>query len=1226
MLKDESPRNPKTLDKLKTIKQHWDKVRRKWPSALKAVFPFLLLLAFGVHSAETLPNPPPADTAPIDLAAARAINRDLTAGSSEQFRITLPAGQLFRFSIEKGDLALSLRLYDPDGQKLIEQVSQRYEMLKLGVPALSAGTYLLQIRSLESHGLPRRYILEVEPGRPAAAADQDAAMAQRMVANASVLLADWTEESLRQAIQKYDNAAVIWLSLHDWRNAAMAAMGAGEVCFRLGDYQDALRRYERIVAQAKNAGDRLGQSQALSESGRLYSYLGDNVKAKNCILEALKILAFDGQADQQGDVKKKYAEGLSILGEVNYSKGDLLKSSKQFEEALNLFKEIGDRAGAARAHLFIGYIAGGLGNPEKAVTEFSEALALYREMANRSGEGLSLTAMALWHSLNRDVERAIRMHREAIEIFRKIGDRQSEAIAINGLGQAYEHLTDYATALDNYRRALKLFLDNHNVDFASVSTCNVARSYELNGDINQSLAYYERCFKLSRAAKKVRTEANALNDVAAIYAKQGNRDKTIKQYRKILRFYSARSDHSRQAIAWNNLGDFYLNIGERQSAVFAYKQALALCEKAGDKGAVISSLYNLARAQRDLGELDRALGIVKQSIETIEDLRTNFSSPDFRISYFSGVRKNYDLYIDILMQLAKRRPDEGFAVAGLLASETARARSLVDALTEAQADVRQGATAELLMRERELRALLRSQAQYQMELSMTGKDPAETEEVARQINDLRNEYQEIQAQLRDENSRTLALTRPATLTLEQIQGELRDGNTILLEYALGDERSYLWTVTADSVRSYELPARATLENSGREVYKLLTARQAIAEKNDGSYQAKVEAADSSYYQKALALSQLLLGPVADQLGTRRLIVVTEGVLQYVPLDPLPAPLRATPVPINPAVATYSEEQPPLIATHEIVTLPSMSTLAAIRHEKHRIASGNKIVAVLADPVFSRSDDRVQNGTSSSLIASAGSEAAAGPALRGVDGLVRGGPARLLHAAEEADGIVAATPRGAAKVARAFDASRETAMSSFASEYQIVHFATHGFFNSEHPELSGIVLSMVKPDGSKTDGFMPLQDICRLNLSAQLVVLSACETGLGKDIKGEGLMSLTRGFMYAGSRTVVTSLWKVDDRATAELMKDFYQSMLQDGLTPAAALRLAKQRIRQQKAWSAPYFWAGFVLQGEYQGNIVVDRGSGLHTSLAIAITVVLISFGLTILQRLRRRSYMRRHS
>ncbi|MDX6443924.1 MAG: hypothetical protein QOH71_998 [Blastocatellia bacterium] len=1165
------------------------------------------------------------DAEPMELVTGSAITRDLAAGAKEQFQVSLNTGQLFRFSVEKGDLALSVILYDPDGQKLTEQVSQRYEILELSVPAESAGKYLLEIHSLEHQESPRHYILRVEPTRPTTTTDQKTGVAQRLAENASMLRVDWTEKSLRQAIHKYDDAEAIWFSLHDSRKAATATMEAGEVCLLLGEYREALKRYRKAAEREKSTGDRLGQSEALSESGRLYSYLGDNVKAKTYVIEALKILAFDRQIDRAADMKKAYAEELSSLGEVNYSKGDLLKSSKQFEEALSLFKEIADRTGAARAHLFIGYIAGGLGDAEKAATELSQALALYRAIANRSGEGLALTALGLWHSLNRDEEHAIGMHREAIDIFRGIGDRQSEAIALNGLGQAYENLTEYATALDNYRDALRLFQGNHNLDLASVSTCNVARSYRLSGDIDESLDYYQQCFKLTRAAGKVRTEANALNNVAVIYATQGNRDKTVRQYRKILKFYSNMSDRERQATAWNNLGDFYLRIGERQSAVSSYKEALALCEKAGDKGVLISSLYNLARAQRDLGELGLALANIKDSVRIIEELRANVSSPDFRSSYFSGVRRNYDLYIDILMKLDRQRPGQGFAVAGLIVSETARARSLVDVLTEAHGDIRQGAAPELLMQEREVGALLRSQAQYQMELSMTGKDPAETKEVEGQINELRNEYREIEAQLRDENSRTLALTRPAALSLEQIQGELRDGDTILLEYALGDEQSYLWIVTADSVRSYGLPPRATLEDAGREVYKLLTARQAIDTKTDGTYQARVETADSSYHRKALALSQMLLGPVAEQLGTKRLIVVTEGVLQYVPLDPLPAPLPATPASINQAVATFSDDLQPLIATHEIVTLPSVSTLAAIRQEKHRIGSGNKIVAVLADPVFSSSDDRVQTGPPGSIVVSSASEKTARPAVRGLDGLVRGGPLRLLHASEEADAIVATMPRGTVKVAKAFDASRETAMSSFVSEYQIIHFATHGFFNSDHPELSGIVLSMVKPDGSKTDGFMPLQDICRLNLSAQLVVLSACETGLGKDIKGEGLMSLTRGFMYAGSQTVVTSLWKVDDRATAELMKDFYQSMLQTGMTPAAALRSAKQRIRQQTAWSAPYFWAGFVLQGEYKATIVVDRGSGLRTSLTIAITIVLISFGLTILQRRRRRSHMRSH-
>jgi len=242
------------------------------------------------------------------------------------------------------------------------------------------------------------------------------------------------------------------------------------------------------------------------------------------------------------------------------------------------------------------------------------------------------------------------------------------------------------------------------------------------------------------------------------------------------------------------------------------------------------------------------------------------------------------------------------------------------------------------------------------------------------------------------------------------------------------------------------------------------------------------------------------------------------------------------------------------------------------------------------------------------------------------GLTReGGPRRLVHASEEIAAILAATPSGSAMVAKDFDANRETAMKPFVGGYQIIHFATHGFFNSEHPELSGIVLAMVKRDGSKVEGFMALQDIYKLDLSAQLVVLSACETALGKDMKGEGLIGLTRGFMYAGSKSVVTSLWKIDDRATSMLMKHFYEAMLHDGMTPAAALRSAKLEIRKNKAWSAPYFWAGFVLQGEYKERIVVERNSWSRVGLVISMALFVISSGV-ILQKRRRTRFLKRQT
>jgi CHAT domain-containing protein len=164
----------------------------------------------------------------------------------------------------------------------------------------------------------------------------------------------------------------------------------------------------------------------------------------------------------------------------------------------------------------------------------------------------------------------------------------------------------------------------------------------------------------------------------------------------------------------------------------------------------------------------------------------------------------------------------------------------------------------------------------------------------------------------------------------------------------------------------------------------------------------------------------------------------------------------------------------------------------------------------------------------------------------------------------------------------FQASRATAISPELANYRIVHFASHGLLNSQHPELSGLVFSLIDKKGKPQEGFLTLQDIYNLNLPAELVVLSACETGLGKEISGEGLIGLTRGFMYAGASRVVASLWKVSDVATAELMAEFYRSMEKDGLAPAAALRAAQVKMWKQKRWRSPYYWAAFQLQGEWR--------------------------------------------
>jgi CHAT domain-containing protein len=311
---------------------------------------------------------------------------------------------------------------------------------------------------------------------------------------------------------------------------------------------------------------------------------------------------------------------------------------------------------------------------------------------------------------------------------------------------------------------------------------------------------------------------------------------------------------------------------------------------------------------------------------------------------------------------------------------------------------------------------------------------------------------------------------------------------------------------------------------------------------------------------------MLLGPAGPRIQNKRLLIVGEGVLQYLPFATLPEP-----------ASDEKGKAVPLIMNHEIITAPSASVIPVLRQETAGRKPAEKAVAVLADPVFSADDARVVQPKKVSVIAASKDSALRSGAAPGMQSFVR-----LRFSRNEAEEIARLSPAGDTLKALDFDASRETALRSDLGQYRIVHFATHSLLNNEHPELSGVVLSLVDRSGRPQNGFLRLYDIYSLRLGADLVVLSACQTALGEEIKGEGLIGLTRGFLYAGASRVVASLWEVDDRTTAEVMKRFYKGILAGGERPAAALRAAQVALWKTKGWEAPFYWGAFTIQGEWR--------------------------------------------
>lgn len=498
----------------------------------------------------------------------------------------------------------------------------------------------------------------------------------------------------------------------------------------------------------------------------------------------------------------------------------------------------------------------------------------------------------------------------------------------------------------------------------------------------------------------------------------------------------------------------------------------------------------------------------------------------------------------------------------------------MELLNEAHVQIRSEVDQMLFERERAVRELLNDAAERLMLRSSGAQAKQETELIEEEIEELRTEYQQLRGRIKLTSPKYSNLIQPEPVSVTEIRTNLLGAGSLLLEYALGDERSYLWVVSPGNTATFVLPPRKQIEAAARRFHELLAAPSA-SQNGSGVPPASKEV---ELWQAAGKLTDLVVKPAAALLAQHRLVIVPDGALHYVPFAALPDP---------------EQTSQPLIVNHEIVSLPSASVLAALRKESDNRPAAPAMAIVFADPVFDREDPRVSAGsgagpprTQESTLESV-SLSTTRALERSIESVGLGQRdftiPRLPFTRQEASAIVAAIPRGQSRLAVDFDASRAIATSPDLNRYRIVHFATHGLLNTDHPELSGLILSLFDQQARRQNGFFRLTDIFNLRFSADLVVLSGCQTGLGKELNGEGLIGLTRGFMYAGAPRVMASLWKVDDRATAELMKRTYAGMLgPQRLSPAAALRAAQLALLQQRRWKSPYYWAGFVLQGDWR--------------------------------------------
>ena len=798
---------------------------------------------------------------------------------------------------------------------------------------------------------------------------------------------------------------------------------------------------------------------------------------------------------------------------------------EKYEAALTIWHNLNDKLMEAFMLHEAGMIYGDIGLFQKALDSHSRAAALYKELKLPRLEATIFVNIGWVYGELEDTQMRLEMYDRAAEIYQTIGD--IDPVLISNFGSTYAKLGQYQRALDIHLRVLEMRRVTQDKPGLAITLNNIGDCYDHLGDKTKALDFYNQSLELMR---------------------QG-------------------SDHFYTAWVLSHIGMTYHSVGQTQKGLDYLNEALKIRQSIDDRRGVAIALFHIARVERDRGNLIDSRNRIEEALDVVEGLRTKVASQQLRASFFASMQQYREFYIDLLMRLHKENPSQHLDRAAFNASETGRARSLLELLREAKTEIRHGVDPALLERERTLAGSIADKAQSQMRLLSGAHTEEQAKAMAKELAALTTDYEQVQAQIREASPQYAALVQPVPLTLEEIQQKVLDRETLLLEYSVGEEKSFVWAVTPESIKAYELPKRAAIEPVARRVYELLTARNASVSKETlEQRRRRLELADAEYSQAAANLSQMLLGPVAAELKNKRLLVVSDGVLQFIPFAGLPDP-RAT-------------DSRALSVNHEIVTAPSVSVVALLRQETANRKPAPKAFAVFADPVFTDDDPRAS--TAQLAHTKPAEKDYSGEVLRSMTESGLTDLRRLRFSRHEADEIARLAPNDAKLQAVDFEANRKLATSAELSQYRVVHFATHGLINNRHPELSGIVLSLVDEKGQSQNGFLRLYDLYNLKLSADLVVLSACQTALGKEIKGEGLVGLTRGFMYAGAPRVIASLWQIEDRASAEFMKRFYQGMLVQKLRPAAALRAAQTSMQKDKRWNHPHYWAAFTLQGEWR--------------------------------------------
>lgn len=1081
----------------------------------------LILLLGLTFSCSPSPEPkreaPPAD--PSVLKPRVPVVREIGGRESHTYRLFLEPGQYVQVRIDQPGVDVAAKLVSPGGKEIpfFDDPRRLEEPDRLALVTTETGEHQLVVTTRVLEAPRGRYRLVL---RELSKAEQETR--ERLDAEAAyeegrrTFVGKESEEIRLKRLDLFNKALQLWEKTGDRPGQVDALFQVAEVYSALGDDEKAILSGERALRLAQRVEYVEGEARTRQALGNAFAQKSENwPEALQAYKQALELWKNLGDTDRQGLV----LQSMSVI----------LWLQRQFDQALDhaqrarhLHHTAGNLSGEANALVTWGAIQLDQGDTAQALENLQKALSLSRKALDEDVGAQALFNLARLYMVRGEYEAALRAFKEVQAINVRLGSRNSFGYILQALGSVYFNLGQPEKALAEYGQALKVSQKEKDAELQARLLANSGWIHQARGDLQKALELYDQAMSI------LEPSSQTLHNSGVAYTAIGQPEKGISFLERALKLRE--NQRTAEAATRLELGTAYQKSGKPGRATAYFRSSLELAERIGNTGLQAEGLFRWAMLDRDEGRLEEALRKIKRSLEIIESVRSRVVTDSLRTSFFASKREYYDFYLDLLMRLEELHPGK-YQSEAFEASERARARSLLDLVAEGKIDVTEGVPDELKGREIELMARLSILQDLLGSKAVTTGDPQEAEALKKRLSQAQDEMERFESEIRTRYSHYAEMQYPAPLRLQEVQRLLDDG-TALLQYFIGQDRAVLFIVTRDRLESYRLPPQAEIARRVAAVHQVLQERSLRSLRR--------------YREAASRLYATLVAPAEATLARKpSLLIAPDGPLYVLPFEAL--------LTDGASRSRSFRELPYLLRRHAISYIPSASVLEELRQPRAAAPRPAPIsFLAFADPVY-------------------GAESK-GAVVRGASmGPKRGKLEQLPASRAEVQKIASLYPEKQVQLYLGEAATEKNVKGNRLLEGATqVHFATHASVNPEHPELSGLEL---------TDGTLQVREIFNLRLSADLLTLSACETGLGQQVTGEGMIGLTRAFFFAGAKSLLVSLWPVLDRSTPDLMVHFYEN-LKSSEQKADALQHAKLAMIESEDYSHPYYWAPFILAGD----------------------------------------------